>query len=115
LENFVQSHTGVIHVFPVVPDDFEGGFERLGAQGAFVISAERAKDGVRALTIASLAGNPCVLANPWPEKTIKVIDLETAREVSTETAGRTLHFRTVRDHRYRVKTAGANQPEVAAR
>jgi Glycosyl hydrolase family 95 catalytic domain/Glycoside hydrolase family 95, C-terminal domain len=88
MENLLQSHTGVIRVFPAVPEDFEGGFENLGAQGAFVVGAGRGKEGVRNVTISSLAGNPCVLANPWPGAAVKVTCIQTGKEShASEEAG----------------------------
>ena len=105
LESLLQSHTVAIRIFPCVPPDFSGGFKNLGAQGAFVVSAERSGGRVRSLTLTSLAGNPCTLANPWPDESVKVIDLETAGEISADTQNGRIHFQTIRDHKYRVKAA----------
>jgi len=102
LENLLQSHTGTIHVFPVVPEDFEGGFENLGAQGAFVVAGERLKNGVRSVTITSLAGNPCALANPWPARTAQVLDLDAAQPIPVTLDKQTLRFPTTAHHRYKV-------------
>jgi hypothetical protein len=84
IDNVLQSHTGVIRVFPTVPDDFEGGFENLGAQGAFVVSATRTKAGVERVTVQSLVGNTCRLANPWPGKDVKVTCVETGEAVEVK-------------------------------
>ena len=102
LENLLQSHTGIIHVFPAVPDDFEGGFENLGAPGAFVVAGERRKSGVRSVTIKSLAGNPCALANPWPAGTAQVVDLETAQPIPVSRDKRKIRFPTQANQRYQV-------------
>ncbi len=102
LENLVQSHTGKIHVFPVVPDDFEGGFENIGAQGGFVVAATRTKAGVQPVTVISLAGNPCILANPWPGKSIEAIDMKSGASVPLVVDDRTVRFDTAPDHTYRV-------------
>ena len=104
LENFLQSYTGVVRVFPAVADDFEGGFENLDAEGAFVVSAERTKDGVASVTLTSLAGNPCALANPWPTKPVRVVDLTTNTEKAIDTGTRTVSFATDSGHTYRVTT-----------
>lgn len=82
LESVLQSHTGRIRVFPAVTPDFEGGFENLGAQGAFVVSARRSKGVVENVVITSMAGNPCVLANPWRDAGVSVI----ARDPKTGSA-----------------------------
>jgi hypothetical protein len=94
IDNLLQSHTGVIRVFPAVPDDFEGGFENLGAQGAFVVSATRTKDGVESVTVKSLAGNVCRMANPWPGKAVTVRDVETGEVVEVEVDGGYVEFGT---------------------
>jgi len=103
VESMIQSYMGTIRVFPCVPTDFAGGFKNLGAQGAFVVSAERSAGRVRSLTLASLAGNPCTLANPWPDESVRVIDLETAKEIPVDMREGKIRFNTIRDHKYRVK------------
>ena len=102
LENLLQSHTGVIHVFPVVPEDFEGGFENLGAQGAFVVAGERLKNGMHSVTIKSVAGNPCALANPWPAARAQVVDLDAAQPIPVTLDKHTIRFETKANRRYRI-------------
>lgn len=103
VENVLQSHTGTIRVFPTVPENFEGGFENLGAQGAFVISATRTKDGVERVTVKSLAGNEFRMANPWPGKLVKVTCVETGEVQAGEMNGGYLHIPTVKDNTYNVE------------
>lgn len=102
LENVLQSHTGTIHVFPVVPDAFEGGFENLGAQGAFVVGGERRRTGVLSVSISSLAGNRCAMANPWRAKKVQVVDLERGRPIAATLINGVIHFETKRHHRYKI-------------
>jgi len=97
------SHTGVIRVFPAVPKDFEGGFENLGAQGAFVVSAEREKTGVQSITLESLAGNDCTLAKPDAAGPWRVRDTTEAKDVAVDADDRTLRFATLAGHMYRVR------------
>ncbi len=108
LENLLQSHTGVIRVFPAVPPDFQGGFEKLGAQGAFVVAAKRAKEGVRTFTITSLAGNDCTVANPWKEVAPAVIDLETGKQIAVSRKAGILEFKTAAEHTYRIRPPRAS-------
>jgi hypothetical protein len=103
LENLLQSHTGTIHVFPTVPEAFEGGFENLGAQPAFIVSSERQKSGVQSVSLTSLAGNDCPLANPWPESPAQVIDVTSGDNISFQTEGKVLRFATAPNHTYRVE------------
>ena len=72
VENFLQSHTGVIHLFPAVPDNFTGEFENFGAQGGFIVAASKTLEGIQSVTVKSLAGNPCTLVNPWPGKGVEI-------------------------------------------
>jgi hypothetical protein len=89
-------------VFPAVPAGFEGGFENLGAQGAFVVSAKRTAGGVEFLKIASLAGNPCTVANPWAGRSVLVEDTASGKRIAaTATDGR-IQFKTRRGRTYRL-------------
>ena len=102
LDNILQSHTGRIRLFPAVPAEFEGGFENLGAQGAFVCAAERTKTGVTKAMITSLAGNPCTLANPWPGKRVVVTDLDGDKVIAAEVDDSMVRFPTQKNHRYTI-------------
>ena len=109
LENLLQSYTGVLRVFPAVPPDFEGGFENLGAQGGFIVGAERASGSVKTVTLTSLAGQPCVLANPWPNGPAVITDLDAAQPVAVQgiegasEGSKNLRFETTSGHKYRIE------------
>lgn len=105
LENVLQSYTHVIRVFPAVPENFSGGFENLGAQGAFVVSAARTSHGVRSVRLSSLAGNHCLLANPWPDGDARVVDVTSARTVVHAESRSLIAFATVAWHDYLVTHA----------
>jgi len=67
MEMLLQSWGGVIRVFPTIPDSWgDAYFEDLRAEGAFLVSALLGDGEVRWLRIASEAGEPCRLHNPWP-------------------------------------------------
>lgn len=56
----LQSHGGVIRVFPAVPGAWKDAvFHNLRAEGAFLVSAERKDGAVRWVRVRSLAGEPC--------------------------------------------------------
>ncbi len=65
-EMLLQSHTGMIHVFPAVPVDWKDtSFENLRAEGAFMVSAAL-KDGVvKKIMIRSERGGILKLKNPF--------------------------------------------------
>ncbi|HPA45382.1 MAG TPA: hypothetical protein PLG59_04665 [bacterium] len=102
VQHVLQSHTGVIRVFPAVPNDFEGGFENLGAQGGFIISSERTPSGVRFVQIESLAENDCAVANPWPAKSVRVTDETDNRSSLLNEDKGVLHFQSAKNHVYRL-------------
>ena len=55
-ELLLQSHGGIIRLFPGVPDDFTGSFTRFLAQGGFEVSAAMKKGIITQFRIRSLAG-----------------------------------------------------------
>ncbi len=56
----IQSHGGLIRVFPSVPDAWSDAvFHNLRAEGAFLVSAERKGGKTKWVRIRSLAGEPC--------------------------------------------------------
>jgi hypothetical protein len=65
-EMLLQSHDGVIRVFPAWPIDRAASFVNLRARGAFLVSASLENGAVRSITLHSEAGRPIVLINPWP-------------------------------------------------
>ncbi len=109
LENLLQSYTGVIRVFPAVAPDFEGGFENLGAQGGFVVAAERTNKSVRVITVTSLAGQVCVLASPWPTEKVTITDMSAAQPVDARAehdvsdCAERICFDTICGHKYQIE------------
>jgi hypothetical protein len=58
----LQSHSGVIRVFPAIPDAWKRcGFHDMRTEGAFLVSALRANGKTQWVRIKSLAGEPCVV------------------------------------------------------
>lgn len=65
-EMLLQSHTGIIEVFPAVPAGWrQCNFERLRAQGAFLVSAMRVNGKVDTVTIEAEQPGTCQLRSPW--------------------------------------------------
>lgn len=65
-EMLLQSHRGVIRVFPAVPDTWrDAAFTTLRAEGAFLVSAERQKGKVTRIEITSVRGGRCRLHSPF--------------------------------------------------
>jgi len=66
-EMLLQSHTGVVRVFPAVPDSWpDVSFVSLRAEGAFLVSATRKAGKVVEVRIRSEKGGRLRLENPFP-------------------------------------------------
>ena len=66
-EMLLQSHTGVVRVFPTVPDSWpDVSFDSLRAEGAFLISASRKAGKVVEVRIRAEKGGRLRLENPFP-------------------------------------------------
>ncbi len=66
-EMLLQSYTGVIRLFPAVPDDWtEVSFQTLRAEAAFLVSAQRRAGKVTRVEITAERGGTCKLENPFP-------------------------------------------------
>ncbi len=72
-EMLIQSHTGIIKIFPAIPEDWhEVEFKNLRADGAFLVSAKREKGSVSFIEIFSEKGGECILDNPFADNKIEI-------------------------------------------
>ena len=72
-EMLIQSHTGIIHIFPAIPSKWkEVSFSTLRTAGAFLVSAEQKGGRVVKVEITSAQGGVCKLRNPFGDKPYKV-------------------------------------------
>jgi hypothetical protein len=85
----LQSHDGVIRLFPNWDYAQDAEFVRMRTVGAFLVSAKyrSATGAVESVTIASEAGNRCELQSPYPGQELIVRDLATGLAVETEQLG----------------------------
>ncbi len=73
MEFFLQSWGNKIRVFPAVPDVWEeASFDKLRAQGGFLVSAARSNRQTKWVAIKSEAGEPCVLKVPGWKSAIQI-------------------------------------------
>jgi hypothetical protein len=71
LEMLLQSHNGMIRVFPAVPRDWKDvSFAKLRAAGAFLVSARRRKGRTVEIIIHSELGGTARVKSPWRHKII---------------------------------------------
>ena len=71
-EMLLQTHEGVMRLFPVWPKNRPARFGQLRTAGAFLVSSELLGGEVRYVQIHSDKGRTCTLVNPWPGKAIDV-------------------------------------------
>ncbi|NND06388.1 MAG: hypothetical protein HKN87_08405 [Saprospiraceae bacterium] len=65
-EMLIQSHTGIIQLFPAIPPDWkEVNFQHLRARGAFVISATRQEGWTKSVSIHAEKGGDLRIRNPF--------------------------------------------------
>lgn len=70
-EMLLQSHRGVIEVFPAVPGAWRDvSFTTLRATGGFLVSASKVGGKVREVEILSESGGKCRILSPWTGKEI---------------------------------------------
>ncbi len=101
-EMLLQSHEGVLRLFPVWPKDKDARFGNLRAYGAFLVSSEWSKGRVQALRIESEKGRACTLQNPWPGHAVLL--RRNGRE-GERLSGDTFIFKTVPGERIEVSPA----------
>jgi alpha-L-fucosidase 2 len=62
----LQSHTGVIKIFPAIPSDWSDvSFENLRTYGAFLVSAKKEVGKVKEVKIHSTVGGIVKILNPF--------------------------------------------------
>ena len=72
-EMLIQSHTGIINIFPAIPDSWDTvSFDNLRTEGAFLISAKKEKGSIISVKIKSEKGGNIRLRNPFKMKQIKI-------------------------------------------
>jgi hypothetical protein len=97
-ELLLQSHDGVIRVFPAWPKGKRARFRDLRAAGGFRLSAHTDGHQIGPILLASDAGNPATVQLPWPTATVTTQDMPVQAtvgegKVTFETmAGRSYHI-----------------------
>ena len=123
-EMLLQSHGGIIRVFPSTPGDWCVRFTKFRARGGFVVSASheygartagagfnyfdldsrpvRQRNGIGPVEIKSTVGGEYRVQNPWPNNALQVTDIETG--VTVDFGPETIiAFSTIAGHTYRVE------------
>ncbi len=71
-EMLLQSHTGIVHIFPAVPADWKNiSFGNLRTVGAFLVSAQKEQGDLSFVSIVSEKGGKFKMKNPFSSNEIK--------------------------------------------
>ena len=90
-EMLMQSHEGIIRLFPCWDKKMYAAFENLRADGAFLVSAENKDGKLTSLKIKSLMGRKCTVECPESKKVVRESD---SAEIATKRKGNTVSFET---------------------
>ena len=81
-EMLLQSHTGIIEVFPAIPEAWRDvSFSTLRAQGAFLVSAERKAGAATRIEITAEKGGMCRLRSPFTGELLE-LSLEPGQHIA---------------------------------
>jgi hypothetical protein len=102
-ERLMNSRSGRIHLFPVLPEWAEAAFRDFQARGGFLVSAVKDKNGVQAVTIKARRSIPCQVMNPWIGQKISITDTTQGKTVNyntDHTNGECILFQAEQGHEY---------------
>ncbi len=98
-EMLMQSHEGIIRLFPCWNKNDDASFQNLRADGAFLVSAELKNEKITSLKIKSLKGRNCTVQCPDVKSVIRKTD---NKEISYNRTGDTISFETQEDTEYTI-------------
>ncbi len=98
-EMLMQSHEGVIRLFPCWNKKSDASFENLRADGAFLVSSELKNEKIISLEIRSLKGRKCTVECSEIKSIVRESD---NKEVPFKKDGNTVSFETKADEKYKL-------------
>ena len=108
-EMMLQSHLGLIRVFPVFPDDQTASFYRLRTFGAFLVSSAIEQGHIQFVSIESEKGRDCRILNPWRGREIQVFR---NGDKDPSLVGEELLFKTQRGERITLLPEGSTYSDI---
>ena len=107
----LQSHGGILRIFPVFPEDQKASYYRLRTFGAFLVSSDIDNGLVQYVIIESQKGRDCKILNPWPDKQVTLYrNGEDAQKVT----GKSLFFKTEHGEKLLLVPEGTHIKEIGA-
>ncbi|MFN3650257.1 MAG: glycosyl hydrolase family 95 catalytic domain-containing protein [Armatimonadota bacterium] len=111
LEMLLHTAGGVLRVFPAVPAGWRSaGFQRVRAEGAFLVSAALEEGRVRGVEVTSERGETLRLRNPWSDGPVVI---RRAEGPPSHVRGRLLEIRTAAGETLTVEPAGLRRRDEA--
>ena len=87
-EFLLQSHEGVIRLFPGLPDSVDARFSSLRARGGFTVNSVRERGKTRFVELWHEQGGLCLIENPWGKESALVATSKgTAQPSKAQRAG----------------------------
>jgi hypothetical protein len=83
VEALLNSRSGRIHLFPAIAPEKEIAFRNFQTRGAFLVSAAKNSKEVYFLNVEARNDNVCQIMNPWPDRSVIVIDSVSKKSVKT--------------------------------
>ena len=69
----LQSHSGTVHLFPAIPESWKNvSFDKLRAEGAFLISAKKENGVISSVNVYAEKGGLLRLKNPFNSSKLKI-------------------------------------------
>ncbi len=100
-EMLMQSHEGIIRLFPCWNKKSNASFKNLRADGAFLVSAELKDEKIISLKIKSLRGRLCNVELDYIKAVIRESD---KKEIGFKRNGKTISFETAENETYILET-----------
>lgn len=108
VNNFLlQSQEGFLRFFPAYHHR-EAAFQDLGAEGGFLVTAQKTEGIARDISILSRHGLPCAILNPWPDRNVLVTTggQQVPAKIEQKPFGQLVRFETKPGESYEIAPEG---------
>lgn len=110
----VQSDGGIIKVFPVWREDYDGKFSTIREKGAFLVSSEMKDNTVQYIELTSEKGTDAKIVNPWGNADVTITDsngnkVEYTKGETVNSGEKTIEFATEENTTYTITESGVDK------